>query len=78
MKEYVMTDKGKEVFNVIKSQPTRSVTHQVGFRVLGYLHEKTVGNSEDIALDTGIPRKEVVTKLRDYKKQGFLKVIADL
>ncbi len=78
MKVYAMTDKGKSAFSAIRHDPTRIVTNEPGYKILDYLYELGTGSVEDMSLDTGILRKQVVLKMRDYVRQGLVKVLADL
>jgi hypothetical protein len=78
MRIYAMTDKGRIAFGAIRQEPTKVVTNEPGYRVLNYLYEVQTGSMEDIALDTGLPRKELALRLRSYLKQGLVKLLIDL
>ena len=78
MRIYAMTDKGRIAFSAIRQEPTRVVTNEPGYRILEYLYEVQTGSMEDIALDTGMPRKELALRLRSYLKQGLVKLLVDL
>jgi len=78
MRIYTMTDKGRIAFSAIRQEPTKVVTNEPGYRVLHYLYEVQTGSMDDIALDTGLPRKELALRLRSYLKQGLVKLLIDL
>lgn len=78
MKLYGLTEKGKALASRIRENVSDGRSQTVGYQVLKYLHENNTGSIEQIANSSGESNQDVAGKLREFKRQGVVEMLADL
>lgn len=78
MKCYVLSDKGKKAFELMKESNSKTILNQSGYQILAHLYQRKTAGAEDVAMETGLQIKDAIQTLHQYRRQGVVEVLMDL